>query len=233
MSFYINLFNKYKILRHAERGVFFKKPKSKRIDPLSIEGVELAFDTGHVQGFVLKESETIIIMLMGSNELLDWLHNFWFRFKEIPYEEKGTNPKIKVHKGFYRSYLLIRTLIHELVKNEKKVIVFGHSFGGALTTLCSLDIRYNFPEIEVSSITTGSPRIGNEAFVSSFERRLKANIFESTRFVYGNDIVCGVPFKWLRYKHVGKEFHLGPKRRFPFSIKHHMMGSYEKGVKEI
>jgi triacylglycerol lipase len=224
----IYLLNKYNEVRTADRGLFFKKPKSKRIDPRLIPDVIDYYEEGHTQGFFIKKNGVKYVIILGSNQIIDWLFNFWFRLTETPYKESGTRKEIKVHKGFYRSYLKARDIILNKVKKDEKIFVYGQSLGAAIATLAALDIKYNYKDKEVGLMTTGSPRIGNEEFVESFVKYIP----ESLRYVYGGDIVTTVPPKWLGRRHVIEETHIGPERKVRMSIPDHMMNRYIPGLIE-
>ena len=123
-----------------------------------------------------------------------------------PYTDQET--PIRMHQGFTRAYLSVRDRIHTAVKDKDltTVIVTGHSLGGALATLCGLDLEYNFSEkFSVTVYTYGSPRVGNRDFVLAYNRRVP-NTF---RFYYGRDIVTRVPRLWMGYRHVSKALGLG------------------------
>ena len=222
------LIHKYEEVRTADRGLFFKKRKSKRIDPRLIDDVIDYFDEGHMQGYFIEKDGIKFLIVLGSNELVDWFYNFWFRLSETPYKSAGTRKEIKVHKGFYRSYLRIRELVLEGVKNDDKVFVYGQSLGAAVGTIAALDIQYNYPDKNIGLMTTGGPRVGNAEFRESFSRRVP----DSVRYVYGGDIVTIVPPKWTGYRHVVDETLLGPKRRIRLSIVDHMMPAYIAGLIE-
>jgi triacylglycerol lipase len=112
----------------------------------------------------------------------------------------------KVHKGFavaYRSVApQVMTAVQQLlVRKRRPVFLTGHSLGGALATLCSLDvwIKLGLSRREISVSTFGSPRVGNDAF---------RHIYKSTvplhwRIVVIPDVVTKHPKGG--YKHVGKK----------------------------
>jgi predicted lipase len=157
-------------------------------------------------GFLDKQ---LVICFEGTCGWIDWKDNFEFKETkmESPYNTKG---KIQVHSGFYRQYLVVRDKIHEIVRQWIEtetisgIIVTGHSLGGALATLCAVDLQFNF-EFPIGVVTFGSPRVGNKSFAVSFNRRLP----DSIRFVHKNDMVCKVPV--FLYWHVDKEVRLGTR----------------------
>lgn len=222
------LVKKYTEVRFADRGLFFRKSEDEAIDPTELPDVVDYFDVGHVQGFFIRNKgwDKTYLFLIGSNEMIDWFHNFWFRFMRTPYKEKGTNRKIKVHSGFFNSYLLIRDLVHEKVREDENILVYGQSLGGALATFAALDIQYNFPEKEVACLTTGAPRVGNRYFQESYDRRVPTTI----RIKYGADIVTQLPPLLFGFRHVGTQVHLNPKKGW--SVGDHMMPNYIAAVAE-
>jgi hypothetical protein len=143
------------------------------------------------------------MMFKPSNSLLDWIVNFVFFKKKIPYNNVK-NRKIKVHSGYMERYTLnsVRTniLLWLAKKNDvNEVVVIGYSMGGGLAPICAVDIAYNFPEKKVKCIALSSPRVGNKSFIKSLEKRV-----ESVHFTYGNDAVPMLPPKLFGFEHISK-----------------------------
>ena len=216
------LVKKYTEVRYADRGFFFKKSEGEAVDPTSLPDAVDYFDEGHVQGFSIRNPNwnKTYLFLLGSNELVDWIYNFTFQFMRTPYKDTGTSDRIKVHTGFYRSYLRVREIIHEHIKEDKEILVYGHSLGGALATLAALDIQYNFPDKGVACVTSGSPRVGNRFFRNSYNRRVPNTL----RFVFGADIVTKVPPRLFFYEHIGTLISINFRRGW--SIRDHLMNRY-------
>lgn len=136
-----------------------------------------------------------------------------------------------VHRGFLNRYLQLKkdmnALIEEKVrqykdktnKDIKKIVVTGHSLGGALSTLAALDLQQNqkiFLEdnskekkIPVKLITFCSPRVLS---FEAYDYVIKNNILpQSTEngairiYRYG-DVVASVPLGSMGYKHFGEVF---------------------------
>jgi triacylglycerol lipase len=131
-----------------------------------------------------------------------------------------TNP-VKMHSGFVSAYLSVRDDIHKHVQDHaaQRYRVTGHSLGAALATLCAVDLQYNFGDrIAIEAYSFGSPRVGNPAFVESYNRRVP----DSWRVVNGWDAVAGLPAPWQGYRHVEAPIRL--ERDFTWKI---ITGSFE------
>lgn len=111
-----------------------------------------------------------------------------------------------VHNGFYQQFYSVLQPIQDNIRNyisipentEKNKIVFsGHSLGGALATIAALYFSIKYPNLEISCLTFGSPRVGNSKFVQLFDSKVK----HSFRYVNDNDPVPCIPTSW-RYQHV-------------------------------
>jgi predicted lipase len=149
------------------------------------------------------------------------------------------NQDIKVHYGFYTAYLSVRKVIHDRIESEhpEKVIVTGHSLGGGLAVLCALDIQYNyFPENlvqpdQVVSYTYGSPKVGSQDFVNSYNRRVP----QTFRIVNGGDGIPWLPRPWQGYAHVDTLFRInGSVLRVAFAAKQdHLIPAYRKSLNDL
>lgn len=184
------------------------------VKPLFVS--EEKFKSGHTQGiFGYDDRGTLFIVFQGSNEWMDWKDNFKFHKQVIPYE--GVNERVKVHEGFISQYKTVRNIIHSRVRKIAgagwSVCIIGHSLGGALATLCAVDIQYNFPgafsitDGKLSCITFGSPRVGNASFAASYDVRVPHTI----RVVNGEDMITKLPPEWFGFVHVGKKHQIGDK----------------------
>jgi len=218
------LVNKYWELRGQDRKLFFDNIDNPKV---VVDDIIMFVQKKHVQMAIAKKDGKKIIFILGSNQFVDWLYNLWFRFKRTPYQDTGTSRKIRAHTGFYKSYLLIRNSLHQVIRKDDDVIIMGQSLGAAIATFAALDVNYNFPEINIECFITGSPRCGNKRFVESYNKRVP----KTERFVYGNDFVPALPFTLFGYRHVSKRIKLGPKRWHKLSIRDHMYMIKKKTVR--
>jgi len=175
------------------------------------------FHYSTVQGYTQETPNVMSIVFAGSNQRIDWINHLLFAKKQVPY--LGTNKKIKVHSGFISEYLQpqIRNHLHAKVKAYLqeyplgKIEVTGHSYGGALTIICALDLQYNFPDTVIDCVALASPRVGNKAFVKSFDRIMKNYIM-----IYnGEDIVPSLPPAIFGFRRVTNTVQLNKRKFWP------------------
>jgi len=190
-----------------------------------------AFDDGSldIEGAIFRDgSATAYVIFRCTHSTENWFENFIFAKKSLAYGNKSS--KIRLHLGFFLDYTgYVRGFIHAWLKDHpdvKSVVVGGHSLGGALATLCAVDLQYNFSdrfvdENSVGCITFGSPRVGNKAFVESFNKRVPLTL----RYRYANDIVTHLPPELFGFKHVATTIQLG-KPGWP-SAKAHALENYK------
>jgi triacylglycerol lipase len=204
-----------------------------RFSGVTEKPVLISDDSTDTQVAILRDGTEIIIVFRGSDSSFDWETNFDTRqeraeFKQQVIQEEIIDEQEKIypytaksdsgalmHRGFIKAYFSVREQIHKYVKNNdiSSVTTTGHSLGGALATLCAVDIQYNFSnKVSIEKYTFGAPKVGNDGFRNSFNQR----VFNSYRFVHGMDIVSELPRWWQGYRHVDKEFRIG--RRFSINF---------------
>jgi len=108
---------------------------------------------------------------------------------------------LKVHSGFHKEYLRYRDQVLKKVQEHpnKRIHVSGHSLGGALASLTSLDIVAQTGR-DVTLVTFGAPRVGNAAY-----QKLSDHLIPATyRVVINGDPIPRVPGSLLDYQHSGK-----------------------------
>ncbi len=112
-----------------------------------------------VQCYIREKNNETYITFRGSDSCKDWIYDFKFWKKVIPYDNTSTN--IRVHAGFINAYKSknVRPQIHNLInKNTEKITITGHSYGAALAILCAIDLEYNFPKKDYEVYLFGSPK---------------------------------------------------------------------------
>jgi predicted lipase len=149
----------------------------------------------------------------------------------IPF--KLSKPHILAHFGFVNQYMAIRKELHKVVKKlyeNKYFYIFGHSLGGALSTLCAFDLDDTFtansedyiPKIQIEEIITfGTPRVGNIGFKEEYNK-IFGNRHLNIRV--RNDFVTKIPI--IGYFHVGKSLILKGIKWYWSIAEHLNYGNY-------
>ncbi|XP_046857413.1 lipase-like isoform X2 [Xenia sp. Carnegie-2017] len=152
---------------------------------------------------IKKEKHFVKPAQLGSKYKIDW----WRDLKILKKTYLGC-PNCKVHSGFFQYYNLLETQMFEKVKalSDKhpgsKIIVTGHSLGGAIATLAAVDLVNAKHTVDL--ITFGSPRVGNKEFAQYIDTTVKGL---DLRVTYKGDPVTDLPPKIIGYRHVGQEIH--------------------------
>lgn len=147
-------------------------------------------------------TQTLFVAFRGSENIQNWIDNVQVE-KVYPYNDTT----IGIEKGFHKAYHYVE---NDLLRNLEKltttykthdVLVTGHSMGSALATLLAYDLMTSDTYTVSHLITFGSPRVGNTAFVKSFN----TYPLVYSRVTHYNDIVPHVPEELLGFLHVSNE----------------------------
>ncbi len=148
--------------------------------------------------FVAANADTIIVAFRGTAGTADWIGNLKFINTSASYGE--------LHRGFYFAFQAVKSNLEQLIRaagsSTRKLVITGHSLGGALATVSAAEWQGVF---DVASVHTfGQPRVGRPNFVAHTQQHYGSKFF---RMVNDDDIVTRVP-PW--YGHVGILRHFGP-----------------------
>jgi len=166
------------------------------------------------------DNERIIVAFMGTRDIKQWIENFDFVKRPLPYP--GASAAVEVHAGFLRSYLTVKrnidTAINKTLASHAgyKLHITGHSLGAALATLCTLDLRQQHPSVDMAQYTFGQPRVGNAEF-SDFFQNLYKDI--NWRFTHYRDPVPHLPLEDMGFRHIPTEVFYTQKYEGPSSLK--------------
>ncbi|MEO0407493.1 MAG: lipase family protein [Cyanobacteria bacterium P01_A01_bin.135] len=228
----------------AEEPLLISNSPEEKIDSLNTD----------TQCAVLRDGTVATIVFRGSESSYDWEINFdtaqeraefdekiiqdviveeEAREQDYPYQGRNRSESL-IHRGFTAAYFSVRDQLHQAIASRDitEVAVTGHSLGGALATLCAVDLQYNFPSLKsLEAYTFGAPRVGNRGFSESYNERVP----RSYRFVNGMDIVPALPRWWQgRYAHVASEVRIGQRVKFSFlqsRFKDHGIAEYIEALK--
>ena len=160
-----------------------------------------------------------ILAVEGTNETTDWVTNLKFLIK-----------RDDCHRGFKNNAnrTLAQLVIgYEALDPKRKLVIAGHSLGGATATLIA-DLLWESGNKNIALVTAGSPRPGG--------RRLKRRIngVEHLRFVHGNDIVPTTPPFLAGYVHTHPVISLQDANNTRFDgVADHNIGDYYDAAEKM
>lgn len=178
------------------------------------------FQKNNQLAFLIRNETETILAFRGTVNLSGWVLDI-----DIPLIETKEFPG-KVHRGDYHAFQKLWPWIESKVKDEKNLILTGHSFGGALSILISSMLKN-----PVKVFTFGSPKVGDKEFTKQYSQT-------HHRFVNKTDIVpflpLPIPFLGYGYHHCGK-LHYMPSTMCPFKlidvIRNHPIEAYIDSIK--
>ncbi|MFC4779581.1 lipase family protein [Paenibacillus sp. GCM10023252] len=139
-------------------------------------------------GFLMESERAAVLAYRGSGSASDWVSDFMAdQVSYPPVKDAGLT-----HKGFTDIYMSTRDAVLSLVSklpDNKPLFLTGHSMGGALATLASLDLAVNSSLSSPIVYTFGAPRVGDPRYVRTYNRKIDAH----WRFQNEFDIVPHLP----------------------------------------
>lgn len=152
-------------------------------------------EAGDTQCVVAASSDAIVVAFRGTESLADWIADLKLFGTSRSY---GT-----VHSGFCTAFELVRDAvrrrIEQLASSDRKLLLTGHSLGGALAVVAAADMWTDFPADAI--YTFGQPRVGKGDFAAFGNQRFSSRFY---RFVNDDDVVTRVP---PGFQHFGTLFH--------------------------
>lgn len=139
-------------------------------------------------GFIAKRAKAIFIVFRGTKTPKEWVDNLNVKFAEYLIPSFGN-----IHEGFLQVYKSIQKTIYQHqddIKPKDALYITGHSLGAALATLAVPDIEINLERKIDAIYTFGSPRVGDKAFVQSYNTKFSK---KTNRIVNTSDVVTSIP----------------------------------------
>ncbi|KXN70746.1 alpha/beta-hydrolase [Conidiobolus coronatus NRRL 28638] len=168
-----------------------------------IEYTPLYNDYYNTTGFIItnKPQKTIILSYKGSKNTVNWIMNLKSTYTNLTLDKPFENAKI--HSGFHEMADSLYNQTKESLQRsiaqypDYKIIATGHSMGGALAVLNTLQLVLDkvLTWDKVTVVTFGQPRVGNKDFVNFMDSQTTS----ITRVNREGDPVPTVPTPPLYY----------------------------------
>ena len=157
--------------------------------------------------------DSIVISYRGTYNLSNIISDA--KFLKDPLTDLIACSGCKVHTGFKSGFDSLEIKMQEDLKSiqdlhsNAKIIVTGHSYGGALASLKAISLEKS--GYKVSLITFGSPRVGNDEFSEYANKHITG---DNIRVTYQDDPVISIPPTSLSFKHLGTEIQFYNKKEY-------------------
>lgn len=186
---------------------------------------------------VFSDDSAIYVAFAGSDSRVDWLKtNINVQAEPLDSIDSvkacGLGGDVLVHSGVLAALKSVRDDIWRVVSNHLlrrggsgRIIVCGHSLGGATATIAGLDFVCRLGNDDakgVSVITFGSPKVGNAAFAAAFAARVPS----SNRVTTVSDPIPKLAIR--DFVHVSTEYPVVTSFDNPLTA--HMPSSYASAV---
>ncbi len=153
----------------------------------------------------------------------DWINNFDFPAK--PYRDMKN--LWFCHRGFLRVWKVIEPHVADIIMNPeiKNINIAGYSHGAAIAQLCYEYVRFNRPDIRLTGVGYGAPRI-----IWGFPKKAVRERFSGFVVVRnGNDIVTHLPPAIFGFRHLKEmvRINIGPSVR---PIRDHYPEQYRENL---
>jgi len=195
-------------------------------DPTRIRAFECAkYDIGDTR-FVYdihEATDTLIVAFRGTKTWSDLVADITiYKDKLIdvcytPYYLKHERPRSRdlpyVHQGFYEIFNLMKYEFLNVVNNylygestehrvstKKRIVVTGHSLGGAISVIASAMLYAHYHHLVeddllwIENITFGAPKVGNAEFKRIYDDWMGRKMNHCIHYYHSSDPVPSVPF---------------------------------------
>lgn len=173
-------------------------------------------DGVEVQAYYNRPEKTLVFL--GTNTRTDWLKNIW------AFKDNG------VHMGFRAAWNAIDGLIFNVIGEDKRIIITGHSLGGALAQQAFMAL----PSGTVRSVVTfGQPRVYGLQMAEAYRSKAETEGIYQQRYVFVDDPTPYTPFGHWGFSHPVSATYL---RWWPTSLwawDRHSMDRYIRALERI
>jgi len=148
----------------------------------------------------------IVVAFRGSASIQNWVANL-----DIAATTTTLCSGCTAHSGFWKSWLDARKDVTGAIEKlssanpSYKIVVTGHSLGGAIATIAAAELRNSGYTVTMYSF--GAPRIANSKLSDYITKQPGGNY----RITHFNDPVPNVPPIIMDFAHVSPEYYINKK----------------------
>lgn len=135
---------------------------------------------------VMRVGSTVYVFFEGSNSATDWRNNINILEDAVPEDWAcDSSKRMRTHKGYTIAFKSVQDRVMRAVQAElsapvptDRLVVTGHSLGGAMATMAGLLFACKMPEVRdrLAVVTFGAPQVGDGNFVAHFDRVVPASV---------------------------------------------------------
>ena len=163
----------------------------------------------------------------------DWAKNF----KMILVPVRVGSAAFKIHQGFrdrYQDISLWFETEYQAIPQDYKIMITGHSLGGALTTVSAAIVSGKTKRLPDAVIPYASPLVGGQDFQTYYENVVGCG--RTLRVTVEGDIITKAPSTLLGYTHVCSplelEGHTGFLTPGKMIENHDVYANYDRGLEK-
>lgn len=136
------------------------------------------------------ENNHLIVVLRSSQTTYEY-------YQDVRFTQKYIRGYGNIHRGICKVYSELREdILHNILNNYDKyvsVVLFGHSLGGGLVNLLSMELMMKYPKIweKTFAYASGSPRVFSPSLVNKIEA--KDTLGRLVNIVNEPDLVTQIP----------------------------------------
>ena len=138
--------------------------------------------------------EYTVVSFCGTERMTDWTCNFMMYLADSVDPCSPMASAGRVHAGFLARWRSIKdklcSALRRVCGERAKLLVTGHSLGGALAALAANDIAAALPDATLEVVTFGAPMFADARYNARLQH---ANITNAVRCVHVGDFVQHLP----------------------------------------
>jgi len=150
-----------------------------------------------IQGYIACDSDRMVVAFRGSQS---W-RNIITDIQTEPLNVTTVCADCAVHTGFWAIWnetaAVVDPLLRTHLRPHQRLVIAGHSLGGAMTTLAALQWK----EFRPLAVSFGQPRTVNH----NFSDYLRQHVRDYYRITTPRDPIPKIPVQSMGYRHHGQE----------------------------